>query len=175
LEHFPLLAKLGRVHSLFLLAAISSACSPLTEFFSSPAPEVGAQAPDFTLDDLSGKPINLSDLRGQPVLLNFWATWCGPCRVEMPIIQESYNDGGFAVLAVNFDESRDNILPFVEDLKLSFPILLDPGGRIQELYRVRGYPTSVYIDVEGVIQFIHIGEVSTGDIEYYLSQLGVRQ
>jgi thiol-disulfide isomerase/thioredoxin len=170
-----LLAKLRFVFPVLAIATFVTSCNSLADVFSGPAPEVGAQAPDFTLDDLSGEPVNLSDLRGQVVLLNFWATWCGPCRVEMPIIQESYNDGGFAVLAINFDESHDIVLPFTENLKLTFPILLDPGGKIQELYRVRGYPTSVFIDAAGQIQFIHIGEMNATDIDRYLSQLSVSQ
>jgi thiol-disulfide isomerase/thioredoxin len=93
------------------LAAITllAACSSLPDFLAAPAPDVGVQAPDFALEDLNGEDVNLRDLRGQVVLINFWATWCGPCRIEMPIIQQRYNDSGFAVLAVNFDESPDKV------------------------------------------------------------------
>lgn len=159
----------------FILAALVflAACFPLADSLSGPAPELDAVAPDFTLNDLTGTRITLSDLRGQVLLLNFWATWCGPCRVEMPAIQERYNEGGFAVLAINFDESADKVQGFADELELSLPILLDPGGKIQEFYRVRGYPSSYFIDADGVIQFIHIGEMSKEDIENYLVQLGV--
>ena len=158
--------------ALFLLGA----CFPFfPASLSVPAPEVGAAAPDFTLKDLTGANVRLSDLRGQVVLANFWATWCGPCRIEMPTIQERYNDGGFAVLAINFDESTDKIQDFVDGAELTLFILLDPGGKIQELYRVRGYPSSYFIDADGVIQFIHIGEMSGEDLNKYLTEMGVNR
>jgi thiol-disulfide isomerase/thioredoxin len=125
-------------------------------------------APDFTLRDLQGKETSLRDLRGQVVLLNFWATWCGPCREEMPIIQERYNDGGFALLAINFDESKEIVQWFIDELGIDIPVLLDPGGRVQELYRLRGYPTSFFLDPDGVIRFIHIGEMTASDLDNYL-------
>ncbi|HEY4718612.1 MAG TPA: redoxin domain-containing protein [Anaerolineales bacterium] len=141
---------------------------------SAPAPEVGALAPDFALQTLQGDRASLSVLRGQVVLVNFWATWCGPCRLEMPAIQASYNHGGFAVLAVDFNEPAQQVQTFVDELGLSFPILLDPGGSVQELYRVRAYPTSFFVDAAGVIQIMHIGEMSADTLEAYLIQMGVR-
>ncbi len=162
----------------FALAPVAvvlmAACLRLPGFLLVPAPEVGAVAPDFTLANLNGASVGLSELRGQVVLINFWATWCVPCRVEMPAIQARYNDGDFAVLAVNFDESAEKVRAFADELGLDFPILLDPGGKIQELYRVRGYPSSYFVDTNGVIQFIHIGEMSNADLDNYLSQLGLQ-
>jgi thiol-disulfide isomerase/thioredoxin len=118
--------------------------------------------------------MSLVDLRGQVVLINFWATWCGPCKLEMPAIQARYNDGGFAVLAVDFDEPADRVQAFVNDLDLSFSILLDPGGVVQELYRVRGYPTTFFVDADGIIRVLHIGEMSEEILDQYLAQMGVR-
>ena len=162
----------------FALAPVAvvlmAACLRLPGFLLVPAPEVGAVAPDFTWANLNGASVGLSELRGQVVLINFWATWCVPCRVEMPAIQARYNDGDFAVLAVNFDESAEKVRAFADELGLDFPILLDPGGKIQELYRVRGYPSSYFVDTNGVIQFIHIGEMSNADLDNYLSQLGLQ-
>ena len=162
----------------FALAPVAvvlmAACLRLPGFLLVPAPEVGAVAPDFTLANLNGASVGLSELRGQVVLINFWATWCVPCRVEMPAIQARYNDGDFAVLAVNFDESAEKVRAFADELGLDFPILLDPGGKIQELYRVRGYPSSYFVDTNGVIQFIHIGEMSNADLDNYLPQLGLQ-
>lgn len=163
----PILRLLSRLSALFLLAS----CSPA--FLAAPAPEVGAQAPDFALQTLEGATVRLSDLRGQVVLLNFWATWCGPCRGELLTLQDRYNHGGFEILAINFDEPTAQIRPFVTNLGLSFPVLLDPGGATQELYRVRGYPTSFLVDSDGIIRFSHIGEMSTEIINNYLAQLGV--
>ena len=159
----------------FCLAPILlAACSAAPAFLSAPAPEVGALAPDFTLQTVKGDEISLSDLRGQVVLINFWATWCAPCRLEMPAIQARYNRGGFAVLAVNFDEDPEKVQGFMEKLGLSFPALLDPGGEIQNLYRVRGYPTSFFIDEKGVIQIFHIGQMDEVELDEYLVQMGVQ-
>lgn len=148
-----------------------SACASLPNFLTNSSPEIGASAPEFTLKDLQGNDVSLRSFRGQTVLLNFWATWCGPCREEMPTIQERYNDGGFAVLAINFDESQEKVQGYMDELGIDLPVLLDPGGTIQELYRIRGYPTSFFVDADGVIRFIHIGELKTSDLDYYLMQL----
>lgn len=148
---------------------LSACASP--PVLTSTSPEVGALAPEFTLKDLHGNDVSLSDFRGQIVLLNFWATWCGPCREEMPTIQERYNGGGFAILAINFGESQEKVQEYLDELGIDLPVLLDPGGSIQELYRVRGYPSSFFVDPDGVIRFIHIGELKQDDLDYYLSQL----
>ncbi|MEX1247339.1 MAG: TlpA disulfide reductase family protein [Anaerolineales bacterium] len=152
---------------LFLL----SACSPA--LLAAPAPEVDAQAPEFGLQNLQGETVRLSELRGQVVLINFWATWCGPCRLEMPVIQQRFNDGGFAVLAVDFDETAEQVQAFVDELDLELPILLDPGGNVQELYRIRGYPTTFFVDADGVIRILHVGEMSPEILDNYLAQMGV--
>lgn len=137
--------------------------------------EVGAPAPDFELDSLSGERIRLRDLRGEPVLLNFWATWCGPCRQEMPEIQARSEkfEGQFHVVAVNFDEPRDQVQSFVDELGLTFTVVLDPGAKIQKLYRIRGYPTSYFVDAEGILQIQHIGIMTGGQLDDYLVQFGL--
>ncbi len=158
--------------AVFLAAfVLLAACQTLPDILSSPAPEVGAMAPDFTLNDLVGIRVSLSSLRGQVVLLNFWATWCGPCVQELPTIQQRYNGGGFAVLAINFDESQEKVAGFMTELGVNLPVLLDPGGKVQELYRVRGYPTSFFLDSDGVIRIIHIGQMNQSDLNDYLDQL----
>lgn len=150
---------------------------PATTTTVAPAPIVGAPAPDFELDVPQGDPIRLSDLRGKVVLLNFWATWCGPCRVEMPTLQDKYErwrEAGFTILGVNFDESPEAVLEFKQELGLSFPLLLDPGGRVQRLYNIRGYPSTVIVDEQGVIRIIHIGILTEGQLQDYLDQVGLR-
>ncbi len=119
---------------------------------------VGQRAPDFTVELLDGRTVSLSDFRGRPVLINFWATWCGPCREEMPDFQTIYDlQGGedrFVVLAVNFMEARSDVAAFIEELKITFPVALDPDGRINgDLYRsaIPGYPTSLLLDADGII------------------------
>ncbi len=136
---------------------------------------IGSQAPDFELAQLSGQRIHLQDLRGRPVLINFWATWCIPCVTEMPLIQSAYEDsqGDFTVLAVNADEPVGDVQDFLGKMDLSFDILLDPGGKVQSLYRLRGYPTSYFIDKEGIIRAMQIGQLSSSQLKRYLSQVGV--
>ena len=139
------------------------------------APEVGAQAPDFALRDLEGKEVRLSDFRGRTLLLTFWATWCGPCRLEMPAFDERYQAlkaDGFTVLAINNDEPEEVVRAFHGELDLSYPLLLDPGGSVQRLYRIRGYPSSIFVDPKGEIRIVHIGLITEGQLRDYLVELG---
>lgn len=141
-----------------------------------PAAVVGAPAPDFTLNDLDGNPVKLSDLQGQVVLINFWATWCGPCRLEMPAIEAEYQarrSQGFTVLAVDWDEPADQVQSFVDELGLTFPVLLDPGSTVNDLYRVRGYPTSFFINRDGYVDRQHVGIMTEGQLSTYLDNLGL--
>jgi peroxiredoxin len=140
------------------------------------APVVGAPAPDFSLIDTRGQPIRLHGLRGQYVLINFWATWCGPCRIEMPALQSRHQrfwDMGLMVLGVNFDEAASAVRAYGEELGLSFPLLLDPGAEVQQLYRMRGYPVSFFVDREGIIRIHHIGVMTEGQLDGYLAELGI--
>ncbi len=141
-----------------------------------PAPIVGAPAPDFTLQDLDGHAVTLSDLRGQVVILNFWATWCGPCRLEMPLLQAAYTsqkDQGLIILAIDLDDPAADVRDFRDALGLTFPVLLDPGTTITDLYRVRGWPTSYFINRDGFVSRQHIGALSDGQLTDYLNQLGL--
>jgi len=140
------------------------------------APAGGALAPDFTLVNLEGENVSLSDFHGQPVLINLWATWCGPCRIEMPTIQsrfEKYLDEGFIVLAVNFDEPRGDVQAFRDEFGLTFQMLLDPGAEVQKLYRTRSYPTSFFVDRKGVFQAQHIGVMTEENLDGNLVQIGL--
>ncbi len=127
-----------------------------------PAPQKGFLAPDFTLETLDGESVTLSDLRGKAVLVNFWATWCPPCRAEMPAFQEAYRDyeaQGFVIVAVNAtsQDGIGDIDAFIEKFGLSFPVVLDKDGAVNQLYQVRSLPTSFFIDKEGVISEVVIG------------------
>jgi len=124
------------------------------------SPVAGRAAPNFTLQATDGQTIALSDLRGQVVILNFWATWCPPCRSEMPALQEVYDARsaeGLVVLAVNQDEAPDRVEAFGRELRLTFPLLLDPGYLVTDEYRVGLLPTTFFIGRGGVI-----GEVTYG-------------
>lgn len=139
------------------------------------APAVDSPAPNFELLDLNGKLVQLEDYRGQVVMLNFWATWCPPCRLEMPTLNSRYeaHSTEFTVLAVNFAEQENVVEEFALELGLSFPVLLDSDGAIQEQYQVRGYPSSVFIDADGIIRIIHIGILTDGQLDSYLAELGI--
>lgn len=120
--------------------------------------QIGDIAADFTLTSLEGETVRLSDYRGKKVLLNFWATWCPPCKAEMPHVQKFYEDEqqrDVVVLGVNLtdtEKSADKVGQFVRARELTFPIVLDEAGLASDLYRVRAYPTSIVIDSQGVIR-----------------------
>jgi peroxiredoxin len=117
------------------------------------ADDVKRQQADFTLTDLHGKTWNLKDLRGKVVLLNFWATWCPPCRKEMPDLETLYlkfkdNDPGFVVLAIS-DEDAAKVIPFLGERNITYPVLLDPGRKVNELFQIEGIPKSFVYDRSG--------------------------
>ncbi len=127
-----------------------------------PAPQQGFLAPDFELKTPAGETINLSDLRGQAVLVNLWATWCPPCRAEMQSIEkvyQEYKDQGFTVLAVNMTYQDDplEIMPFVQEQRLTFPILLDETSEMANAYQLRSLPSSYFIRRDGIINEVVIG------------------
>jgi len=131
---------------------------------SSPAPQVGKPAPDFQLPNLEGQVVSLSDFRGKPVLLNFWATWCSPCRFEMPFIQsifEESSDTGLVILAINIGETPSRVRDFIQSGNFSFLVLLDTNQDVALEYNIRGIPTTFFIDKEGVIQVIKVGAFSS--------------
>jgi len=162
-----------KVMLLIILTSVMlvASCSTPSE-----APEIGKSAPSFQISDIDGQSVSLSDFRGKPVLLNFWATWCSPCRVEMPYIQEVYDEWserGLVVLAVNRSESPSRVERFIQYYNLSFPVLLDMEGNAARQYNIRGIiPTTYFIDSSGVIQDIKVGAfLSMAEIEDGLSRI----
>ncbi len=120
----------------------------------------GKTAPDFTLKTLSGKVVSLSDYRGKVVLVNFWASWCPPCREEMPLfkrVYEKYKKKGFEILAVSTDSSVDPVKKFVKEHGISFTVLMD-DGKVSSTYGIQGLPTSFLIDRDGRILKVRLGE-----------------
>ena len=127
-----------------------------------PSPREGFPAPDFTLDSLSGQPTSLASLRGQVVILNLWASWCGPCQAEMPTIERVYlseRSRGLAVLAVNstFQDSEPSARAFARRFGLTYPILLDRDGSVSRTYLLHALPTTYIVDRHGIIRAVVLG------------------
>jgi len=127
-----------------------------------PSPRQGFSAPDFTADLLDGGRVILSELRGQAVVLNVWATWCPPCKAEMPALEKVYNDfkeQGLVLIGLNLtsQDSEKDVIDFVQEFGLSFPVALDRDGAVQRKYKISGYPTTFFIDREGIIQSVVVG------------------
>jgi len=142
-----------------------------------PAPLADHPAPDFTLSNLDGTKVTLSDLKGQAVLINVWATWCPPCRVEMPTIQaayEQYHDQGFTVVAVNLQEDPSAVATFMREQQLTFPALLDSDGQVSRSYQAVSLPSSFFVDRRGVIRAVYHGpmprSIITGTVEQLLRE-----
>jgi peroxiredoxin len=143
-----------------LVLTVSLACKERAE--KSSLPKIGTAAINFSFQDLNGQTWSLDQVRGKVVLLRFWADWCPYCRYEMPIIDKYYrklNKEGFLVLAVNVKQSREVILAFTAQLDITFPIPLDPDGKMAKRYGVYGIPTNFLIDRQGIIREILVGEV----------------
>jgi peroxiredoxin len=131
---------------------------PLAAAIGSQAP--GKPAPDFTLRSSAGKNIRLQELRGEVVMVNFWATWCGPCREEMPVLDrlhEKYRAAGFRILGVNVDDKSDKGLQMAQRLKVGYPQLFDTDKRASRLYDVDAMPMTFLIDRDGKLRFAHKG------------------
>lgn len=142
-----------------MLSADNSGASTLG---NNPAPQVGFKAPEFTLNTPDGETYSLSEMYGQAILVNLWATWCPPCRAEMPAIErmyQEYKDQGFVVLAINMTYQDDPfaIVPFAKEYGLTFPILLEETGDTASAYQLRSLPTSYFVDRDGTISEVVIG------------------
>ena len=130
-------------------------------------------APDFTLTDLNGNRVSLSQFLGQPVVINFWATWCPPCRVEIPHLIEAYEreQGQVVFLAISLDEPESVVRGFVEEQGMPFTILLDDGGKVAATYRVNSIPVTLFISRDGMITARYVGQMSPSKIEDGLSRI----
>jgi cytochrome c biogenesis protein CcmG/thiol:disulfide interchange protein DsbE len=163
--------KLAAILAIVLVMGLAATSCPN----EAPAPEVGKLAPGFELNTLDGQSIALSQLSGTPVLVNFWATWCGPCAYEMPFLQQIYDEWPeetLVLLAVNIQESSSQVAQFMQSKGFSFTVLLDSQAAVAQRYNVQGIPTTFFIDREGIIQKIKVGSFrSKTEIETILSQL----
>jgi peroxiredoxin len=128
-----------------------------------------APAPDFTLPARAGGDVSLAGLKGQVVLINFWATWCGPCRKEMPLldqIYQRYKGLGFTLLAVNVEEDSAGAVSWLKQTPVTFPVLFDRQNKVSKLYEVTAMPSTVIVDRKGQVRFVHYGYTDGTENEY---------
>ncbi|WP_040402352.1 TlpA family protein disulfide reductase [Alkalibacillus haloalkaliphilus] len=139
--------------------------------------EVGDVAPNFKLQTLNGEETELADFRGQKIMINFWATWCPPCRAEMPHMQEIHEeyDDEVIILAVNAtsqETSHDTVQDFIDELELTFPILMDETGEVNVRYQALSLPTTYFVNTEGELQIPrHVGPLSYDDMVRKIEEL----
>jgi peroxiredoxin len=143
-----------------------------------PAPReaaVGEIAPDFTLIDIrDDEQISLSQFDGRPVMLNFWATWCPPCRKEMPLLQDAYEEhqgDGLIILTIAVSDKANNVLDFSDQHDLTFPLLIDTKDQVAVQYKVLGIPTSYFIDSDGVIASVQVGDLTASALNRHLEEI----
>jgi peroxiredoxin len=149
--------------------------SPPKSDFTAALMKVNYPAPELTLSDMQGNPHSLMDYRGKVVLINLWATWCIPCTKEMPTLQVFYNDykeNGFVVIAINDGESATDVLQFVKNYDLSFPVWLDPTYQATErAFKTMNLPSSFVIDGKGTVRWMWVGGISREKLEKYITPL----
>ena len=129
---------------------------------------VGNPAPDFTLNTLTGTPVKLSELQGKRVLVNFWASWCGPCKEELPALNEAYAElnkkGDVAFVGIGYQDKTELLKAFAADYKLTYTLVEDPSGKTGDLYNVLGMPTTFFIDSAGVLQHVETGTLTKAEV-----------
>jgi thiol-disulfide isomerase/thioredoxin len=137
-------------------------------------PTVGSPVADFSLDTLDGRRVSLAGWKGRPVLINFWATWCPPCREEMPLLEQvAKRYPNLVVAGVNAGESQDLVAPFVDEFGITFPILLDSAEDVTNRYFVHSFPATFFVDADGVLRAQHIGLLTEDVLSRYLIAIGV--
>ena len=157
------LKTLLRISGLVLLLSAGSAGADIDK----------GPAPDFTLKSHGGENLRLSEFRGEVVMINFWASWCGPCRQEMPLLEElyaQYQPLGFTILGVNVEEDSSKAKQLLKDIPVSFPVLFDNESEVSKLYKVVAMPSTVLVDRDGNVRYLHQG-YKPGYEEHYQEQV----
>lgn len=134
----------------------------------------GSQAPDFELVDLNGETHRLSDYKGQGVFLNFWGTWCEPCKTEMPAMDRqyaAYKNQGVQILAVNIAQSEFEVQKFINNLNVNFPVVIDKTKSVMTAYNIRPLPTTILVNPQGKVQKIITGEMTEAQIASYMESI----
>lgn len=152
----------------------SKAVSASSSDLSAVPAEMDFPAPTLDLLTLNGAPVSLADFRGSVVLVNLWATWCPPCRQEMPTLQtfyDQYKDKGFVLIAIDQEETREVVQPFVEELGLTFPVWLDKDYLAQKEFKTMNLPSSYVVDRNGQVRLMWIGSISKSNLEKYVPDI----
>ncbi|MEO0574585.1 MAG: TlpA disulfide reductase family protein [Pseudomonadota bacterium] len=158
----------GRAVATALIATLMMAAAAIASTGLS-----GKVAPNFSLKNSAGEDVSLTDLRGDVVMINFWATWCGPCREEMPLLDEMhsrYNRVGFSLLGVNIDDDPRRAEEMIESLGVTFPVVFDNTKKVSQQYDVNAMPVTILLDREGVVRHVHYG-YKPGYEDKYLEQI----
>lgn len=173
-SHLPRLylvvaAALPLVLLVILVASLVSRAGLLAS-----GPRIGAPAPQFAVADLNGNPIRLADLRGRPVIVNFWASWCGPCVEEFPLLQsalEAHRAQGLAVVGIIYNDRSESARQFIARMRATWPSAMDPAGGLAKDYNIYGPPESFFIDRNGTLLGHQIGQLSARDLDRQLSAI----
>ena len=158
---------------LLAVVALASPRTALADAGSASISGTNGPAPDFTLAGRDGGKVSLADLKGQVVMINFWATWCGPCRQEMPLLDamyKKYKAMGFTLIGVNVEPDSKGAEKFLQGMPVSFPVAFDAESRVSKLYNVQGMPSTVIVDRKGNARVLHKG-YRPGDENIYLDQV----
>jgi peroxiredoxin len=176
-----MVAVIGSLAAVALVAAIWVFTGRSTDVQGQPMGEVNRPAPPFSLQTLTGETVSLSAYQGQVVLVNFWGTWCEPCKRELPALQaasERYRDKGLTIIGVNLTDdeklqgnSEDDVRAFITQFNLTYPIALDRDGSVTDAFRVFPLPTSFFIDAQGRIRYVHVGELTLDDVTARFTEL----
>lgn len=167
------LIAIGIVFMLVLRNTDSPVSASSTDLSAVPV-EMDFPAPELDLFTLEGSPVSLSDYRGNVVLVNLWATWCPPCRQEMPTLQsfyEKYKADGFVLIAIDQEETKEVVKPFVDEFKLTFPVWLDEDYLAQKEFKTMSLPSSYVVDRNGQVRLMWIGSISMNNLEKYVPDI----
>ncbi len=148
--------------SIFLLSIYLLASTAMAE-------EISGPAPNFTLKSRSGENLKLSEYRGEVVMINFWASWCGPCRQEMPLLEQlytRYSPLGFTILGINVEEDSKLAEKLLEEIPVNFPILFDTENAVSEKYNVVAMPSTIMVDRDGNMRYLHLGYMPGYEVDY---------